>query len=292
MRCFEHFVRHYAAFRRQSVLMKGLNMSNLKRVLYAVVMASTVCAVEASAQAISFDNTDASNIEFPSMDKAWLKGGAITDPMHPRSMGLGLTKNQVRSIISYPHFNETMFAVREWNYIFNFKKADGSYLTCQYQVQFDDNVRTKGLYWDREECLKFVQGKPVEQPPRSISLGADGLFAFGKSSYDDLLPAGRQKLQRLAEQVNKGYNLKSLEVVGHTDRIGSNASNMALSQARAQTVKNFLAGNGVSASVITARGVGSSQPIVTCAGSATPTVIACLQPNRRVDVAVNGSLKP
>ena len=267
-------------------------MFNLKRVLHAVAIASAVCGTPAFAQAISFDNTDASHVEFPSMDKAWLKNGAIMDPMHPRSRGLGLTKNQVRSIISYPHFSEAMFGEREWNYIFNFKKPDGSYLTCQYQVQFDDKVRTKGLYWDREECLRFVQGKPVEQPLRSIILGADGLFAFGKSSFADLLPAGRQKLKRLAEQINKGYNLKSLEVVGHTDRIGSSASNMLLSQARAETVKTFLAANGISNALMTARGVGSTQPIVTCAGPATPTVIACLQSNRRVEVSVNGSMKP
>ena len=268
-------------------------MFNLKSVLHAVVMVSAVSGASVFAQAVSFENTDASHVKFPSMDKAWLKQGAIMDPAHPRSMGLGLTKNQVRSIISYPHFSEAMFGEREWNYIFNFKKPDGSYLTCQYQVQFNDKVQTKGLYWDREECLRFVQARPpVEQPPRSITLGADGLFAFGKSSFADLLPAGREKLKRLAEQVNKGYNLKSLEVVGHTDRIGSSDSNMRLSQARAETVKAFLADNGVSSAVMTARGVGSTQPIVTCAGSPTAAVIACLQPNRRVDVSVNGSLKP
>ena len=267
-------------------------MFNLKSVLHAVVMVSAVSGASVFAQAVSFENTDASHVKFPSMDKAWLKQGAIMDPAHPRSMGLGLTKNQVRSIISYPHFSEAMFGEREWNYIFNFKKSDGSYLTCQYQVQFDDKVRTKGLYWDREECMRFVHGKPAEQPLRSITLGADGLFAFGKSSSADLLPAGHQKLKRLAEQVNKGYNLKSLEIVGHTDRIGSSASNMLLSKARAETVKTFLAANGVPSALMTARGAGSTQPVVTCAGPATAAVIACLQPNRRVDVSVNGSLKP
>lgn len=267
-------------------------MFNLKRVAHVAVVMAALCSAQAFAQAVSFDNSDASNVNFPSMDKAWLKNGAIMDPAHARSMGLGLTKNQVRSIISYPHFNEAMFGEREWNYIFNFKKSDGSYLTCQYQVQFDEHVLTKGLYWNREECLTFIQGKPVEQPQHSISLAADGLFAFGKSSIADVLPAGRQKLQRLAEQINKGYNLTSLEIVGHTDRIGSSAKNLTLSQERAETVKNFLASTGVPAGLMTARGVGSKQPLVSCPGSSkSDAVIACLQPNRRVALMVNGTIK-
>jgi outer membrane protein OmpA-like peptidoglycan-associated protein len=130
-----------------------------------------------------------------------------------------------------------------------------------------------------------------KQPAHNVSLGADGLFAFGKSSLNDLQPEGRMKLERLSQQIREGYNLESITVTGHTDRIGSAASNLMLSQARANTVKAYLVAQGVPAHLITATGVGSTQPLVTCNGPKSASVIACLQQNRRVEIAINGSVK-
>lgn len=255
-----------------------------------LALVGATCSMQVSAQAISFDNSDTQDVVFPDMDRAWLKSGAIMDPMHVRSMGLGLTKNQVRSIIQYPHFSEGLFGPKQWDYIFNFKKPDGSYLTCQYQVHFDEYNKTKGTYWNTPECARFVN-PAQKQPAHNVSLGADGLFAFGKSSLNDLQPEGRMKLERLSQQIRKGYNLESIAVTGHTDRIGSAASNLMLSQARANTVKAYLVAQGVPAHLITATGVGSTQPLATCNGPKSASVIACLQQNRRVEIAINGSVK-
>ena len=255
-----------------------------------LALVGVTCSMQVSAEVISFDNSDTKDVVFPDMDRAWLKSGAIMDPVHVRSMGLGLTKNQVRSIIQYPHFSEGLFGPKQWDYIFNFKKPDGSYLTCQYQVHFDEHNKTKGTYWNTRECAQFVN-PAQKQPTHTISLGADGLFAFGKSSLNDLQPEGRTKLERLSQQIREGYNLESIAVTGHTDRIGSAASNLALSQARADTVKSYLVSQGISAQLITATGMGSSQPVVTCNGSKSPTVIACLQQNRRVEISIKGSVK-
>lgn len=253
-----------------------------------LALVGATCSTQVSAQAISFDNSDTKDVVFPDMDRAWLKSGAIMDPAHVRSMGLGLTKNQVRSIIQYPHFSEGLFGPKQWDYIFNFKKPDGSYLTCQYQVHFDEHNKTKGTYWNTHECAQFVN-PAQKQSTHTIALGADGLFAFGKSSLNDLQPEGRAKLERLSQQIREGYNLNSITVTGHTDRIGSADSNLALSQARADTIKLYLIAQGVSAKLITAKGVGSAQPIVTCPGPKSPAVIACLQPNRRFEISINGS---
>ena len=79
-------------------------------------------------------------------------------------------------------------------------------------------------------------------------------------------------------------------MVGHTDRIGRDDYNMALSQRRAQTVANYLSSRGVPASVISAQGAGESQPAVECSDKlGRSELIACLQPNRRVEIQVTGS---
>jgi outer membrane protein OmpA-like peptidoglycan-associated protein len=68
----------------------------------------------------------------------------------------------------------------------------------------------------------------------------------------------------------------TLEVQGHTDNVGTDAYNMKLSQARADAVRAYLVGHGVSASRLTSRGYGFHQPLV------PNTTAANRELNRRV----------
>jgi outer membrane protein OmpA-like peptidoglycan-associated protein len=78
-------------------------------------------------------------------------------------------------------------------------------------------------------------------------------------------------------------------VVGHTDRIGSETDNRLLSQQRAQTVRELLVRSGVDGDRISAFGLGESQPLKQCSDSLSgDELVACLQPNRRVEVIVTG----
>ena len=163
-------------------------------------------------------------------------------------------------------------------------------VSCQYQVQYDKDTRVNGLFW-REKSREAYVNPPQPKPVQNVSLGADGLFAFGGSSFNDLQPVGKEKLNRLAQQIRDGYNLKSIMITGHTDRIGSDAKNMVLSQNRDNTVKQYLAAQGISNNLIATQSVGSSQPKVTCAGPASKAVVACLQLNRRVDIVIEGAMK-
>ena len=52
-----------------------------------------------------------------------------------------------------------------------------------------------------------------------------------------------------------------VEIYGHTDSSGGDKVNIPLSQERANSVKSFLGGQGVSGSRIDATGLGSSNPI-------------------------------
>ena len=66
-------------------------------------------------------------------------------------------------------------------------------------------------------------------------------------------------------------------------------ANQALSERRAITVKRYLIKNGVDGAVIKTLGKGSSQPIKQCKGTKkTPALVACLEPNRRVEVVIRG----
>jgi len=133
---------------------------------------------------------------------------------------------------------------------------------------------------------------PPPPPPRRIkvSFSADSLFDFAK---DTVRPAGKQALDAFAAQL-KGAQFDVITVTGYTDRIGSHAYNMNLSTRRAEAVKSYLVEiAGIPANKITARGADGSEPVTKpdeCPGQQrTPKLIACLQPDRRVDVEVVGT---
>jgi OOP family OmpA-OmpF porin len=80
--------------------------------------------------------------------------------------------------------------------------------------------------------------------------------------------------------------------VGHADRFGSEPYNQNLSERRAATVKNYLLGLGVDANRVKTEGRGETQPKTKageCTGAKSAKVIACLQPDRRVDVEIVGT---
>ena len=123
-----------------------------------------------------------------------------------------------------------------------------------------------------------------------MSLSADSLFDFDKSIVKQ---AGAQDLDRFAADL-KGADYDLINVTGHTDRLGSDAYNQRLSAERADAVKSYLVNSaGIASAKIGAKGAGESDPVTKpgeCKGErATPQLIACLQPDRRVDVEVTGT---
>ena len=122
---------------------------------------------------------------------------------------------------------------------------------------------------------------------------ADALFQFDKSRAEDMLPGGRQRLAEVAQRL-KGYqSIQTLTIAGHTDRLGDDAYNDRLSQARADTVKAYLASLGVQAQTVQAHGVGEREPVTRNCVDAQPraALIQCLQADRRVTIEVTGVVK-
>nr|WP_321925105.1 OmpA family protein [Paraburkholderia guartelaensis] len=75
-----------------------------------------------------------------------------------------------------------------------------------------------------------------------------------------LTPQGRAILDQMAAVLVK-MNTRTVAIIGHTDNSGNRTSNIALSQARADAVKGYLVGKGISPQQMTATGVGPDQPI-------------------------------
>jgi OOP family OmpA-OmpF porin len=123
-----------------------------------------------------------------------------------------------------------------------------------------------------------------------VKLEADTLFGFDQ---DSLQSDGKGALDKLIQEL-KAVQIDSVVVVGHTDRLGSPAYNVKLSQRRAEAVRSYMVQNGgIAAEKITAVGAGSSQPqsqASECKGiRATQALITCLRVDRRVEVDVTGS---
>jgi OOP family OmpA-OmpF porin len=123
---------------------------------------------------------------------------------------------------------------------------------------------------------------------QKITLASKALFDFDKA---DLKPEGRAAIDN--EIISKLNNVQKLELVlvtGHTDRIGTQAYNQKLSERRANTVRDYLVSKGVAKDKIETLGMGKTQPVpgVTCDQKNMKELIACLAPNRRVEVEVKG----
>ena len=134
--------------------------------------------------------------------------------------------------------------------------------------------------------------EPTPEPvmvDKNFSLSSDVLFAFGKST---LKPEGTAALNTLYQQiVDVQPKDGSAVVVGYTDRIGSDAYNQKLSEARARTVADFLVGKGLPAGKVSIEGRGEANPVTgtQCDGvKGKNQLISCLAPDRRVEVRVTG----
>jgi outer membrane protein OmpA-like peptidoglycan-associated protein len=109
---------------------------------------------------------------------------------------------------------------------------------------------------------------------------SDVLFDTGQYT---LKPGAREKLAKISGIILAHPGLK-IEVEGHTDSVGGDEYNVRLSENRANAVRSYLTGQGVSGESVTARGFGKTRPV---ADNATA---AGRQMNRRVEMVVSGEI--
>ena len=120
---------------------------------------------------------------------------------------------------------------------------------------------------------------PAAAAASKVTYAADAFFDFGKSV---LKPEGKAKLDDLVSKV-KSISLEVVIAVGHTDAVGSDASNQRLSVARSEAVKAYLVSKGIDKNRIYTEGKGETSPVAdnkTKEGRAK---------NRRVEIEVVGT---
>ena len=118
---------------------------------------------------------------------------------------------------------------------------------------------------------------------KTFNLNSDVTFAFGKAN---LKPQAQATLDGIYGEISQANNVK-VAVSGYTDRIGSDAGNLKLSQRRAESVANYFVAKGVAADAVSATGYGKANPVTgaTCDQvKGRKALIACLAPDRRVEV--------
>ena len=140
-----------------------------------------------------------------------------------------------------------------------------------------------GLYLDNKEkkLRQQMAGTGVEvgrNPDGSVQLIMPGSITFD-TNKSNIKPNFYGTLNKVAQTLAED-NQSAILVTGYTDNTGNDSINIPLSQARAQSVKSYLASQGVSASRIDAQGYGSSNPI------ADNSTASGREQNRRVEISI------
>ncbi|HEY4120165.1 MAG TPA: OmpA family protein, partial [Byssovorax sp.] len=120
----------------------------------------------------------------------------------------------------------------------------------------------------------------AKQEARGVVISLSGSVLFETAKWD-LLPSAQQRLSDVAEAIVAQDPESKIVVEGYTDSQGSQASNMTLSQRRAESVRAFLVSRGVAADRIRAIGYGPAKPI---ADNRSPEGRAN---NRRVEIVIS-----
>jgi len=139
---------------------------------------------------------------------------------------------------------------------------------------------------DSDGVLDSVDTCPTTAPAVKVDasgcqlkevIALDGV-TFATSS-SKLIGSSGEVLDKVAETLKRYPELR-VEVAGYTDNSGSARYNQSLSEQRANSVRDYLIGEGVSKNALTAKGYGEDQPI---ADNSTPAGRA---ENRRVELRI------
>lgn len=144
-----------------------------------------------------------------------------------------------------------------------------------------------GSRMDRQarELEQNIPGATVERVGEGIHITFESGMLFDFDS-DVVKPTAAQNLRNLANSMVQ-YPGSDLLIAGHTDNVGSDDYNQALSQRRAEAAARYLAQLGVAENRLLTRGLGESEP------KADNTTDAGRSENRRVELAIfaNDALK-
>jgi OmpA-OmpF porin, OOP family len=131
------------------------------------------------------------------------------------------------------------------------------------------NIKIKGLMdtieYTNLEIPKLNPGEVFDEPLTvRIQYEPGRKFTLDNVQFETgkavLQPSSYAELNEIVDYM-KMNDRQVIEIAGHTDNVGQDADNLKLSQARAESVRNYLVKKGVVASLIKAKGYGASQPV-------------------------------
>ena len=145
-------------------------------------------------------------------------------------------------------------------------------------VKSADDLCVRTSSWDSEDIVIECGGVVAEAEPGSVLVAYNGraLFEFDSSV---ITSAGKAELNRLTAKLNSQDTIRSIEIIGHADSVGSEAYNQKLSELRANSVQSYLQ-RSLRTVAVSASGMGESNPV---ADNDTEKGRSL---NRRVDVKI------
>lgn len=162
-------------------------------------------------------------------------------------------------------------------------EAEQALAVAQMQQQAAARARaeTETAQAQTEALRRQMEDLQAKQTDRGLvmTLG-DVLFATGKA---DLKAGSQDRLGKLVAFLGN-YTDRTVIIEGHTDSVGSDESNQALSQRRADSVRAYLLAQGIAANRVTAVGKGESLPV------ADDSKSAGRQQNRRVEIVISNAV--
>ena len=207
--------------------------------------------------------------------------------------GTGLYTNKKNNVTIYVNENDVRYVSTDIEMINN-GDGSGTYTDKSKNLVIENDGKGKAKITFNGQTTE-VDAKPLEKPGKlaklemvppvpsieanSLLITLDSAVLFDVDKYDVRVhPEAEEVLKNLAI-VLKEMDVKNFEIDGHTDSDGSDEYNQVLSEKRANSVKNFLVSQGVTAE-ITTKGYGESKPV------ASNDTAEGKQKNRRVEIII------
>ena len=207
--------------------------------------------------------------------------------------GTGLYTNKKNNVTIYVNENDVRYVSTNIEMVNN-GDGSGTYTDKSKNLVIENDGKGKAKITFNGQTTE-VDAKPLEKPGKlaklemvppvpsieanSLLIALDSEVLFDVNKYDVRVhPEAEEVLKNLAI-VLKEMDVKNFEIDGHTDSDGSDEYNQVLSEKRANSVKNFLVSQGVTAE-ITTKGYGESKPV------ASNDTAEGKQKNRRVEIVI------
>ena len=207
--------------------------------------------------------------------------------------GTGLYTNKKNNVTIYVNENDVRYVSTNIEMVNN-GDGSGTYTDKSKNLVIENDGKGKAKITFNGQTTE-VDAKPLEKPGKlaklemvppvpsieanSLLIALDSEVLFDVDKYDVRVhPEAEEVLKNLAI-VLKEMDVKNFEIDGHTDSDGSDEYNQVLSEKRANSVKNFLVSQGVTAE-ITTKGYGESKPV------ASNDTAEGKQKNRRVEIII------